>query len=99
MIFPGVSVDKWLDKYPALKEGLPLCSCGTEHLRTYRSGKYAGIECENCKTAIWQCDKEKDNQHFLDLLCNEGSSSKKEDDKNNRTLKLTKYIKINKLFD
>lgn len=68
MIFPDTPAEKWLDKYPALKEGFPLCTCAQPHLRPYRTRKSVGIECLDCKTAVWTRTKFEDNQYFLGLL-------------------------------
>ena len=75
MIFPDISIDKWLKKYPALEGGFPLCSCGEHNLRPYRTFKSAGIECKCCKTAVWVYAKDENNQHLLNLLTTEGSYS------------------------
>ena len=68
MIFPDIPVEKWLDKHPGLKEGLPLCSCEHPNIRPYRTHKSAGIECTVCGAVLWTRVRPEDNQMFLDLL-------------------------------
>lgn len=69
MLYPiGTSVTSLLKKFPALREGLPLCECEKKDLRVYYTQKSVGIECYICRTSIWQRRCEKDNKELLRLI-------------------------------
>jgi len=67
MIYPTDNVTKFLHRYPALKEALPLCDCDVT-MRPYRTSKSVGVECPVCESAVWTRTKREDNQRMLELL-------------------------------
>ena len=73
MIYSELTVDKWLDKYPGLKGGLPLCECEDPALRGYHTRLSAGIECQVCGSSVWTRDKFEGNLYFVKLLAGRGS--------------------------
>jgi len=53
MIYPDVPIERWVKRYPALAECLPVCDCENPELRSYRTHRSAGIECTVCSASAW----------------------------------------------
>lgn len=52
MIYPDISMEKWLNKYPSLKQAKPVkclqCSEEIYHTRPFIDNDYAGLLSEYC---------------------------------------------------
>ena len=63
-----IAMRRVLKEYPDLEVAMPVCECGTGHLRVIQFSNKTGMECEKCKSAIWTCTSAEDNKRLVDLL-------------------------------
>jgi hypothetical protein len=48
-----VPLEKWLKKYPELRDEEPLCDCTNPNVVPFRMKGCVGITCRKCNTGSW----------------------------------------------
>ena len=68
MIYLETKLHAFLSKYPALKEGLPLCGCAEGYLQPFISHKSLGLTCRECDAATWFNKDPQVNREVLNTI-------------------------------
>jgi len=70
MIYPGIPLNRWLNKYPALHDNETLCECQSPNPVAVKTNKSVGVVCKECNTATWIRTTWAGNQKALELIYN-----------------------------